>query len=161
VGLLKDPKHWVSTLTNSAAILVCTALLIWAVGVAPILLVQALTMLIAATIGVWLFYIQHQYEGVAWSRNGEWKVQEAAIHGSSHYDLPPVLQWLTANIGIHHVHHLSSRIPFYRLDEVMRDVPELAAVPKLKFVESLRCARLTLWDEAGQRLVTFRDARSL
>jgi len=161
VGLLKDWKHWGSTLANTAAIAGCVAVMIWVVGAAPILIVQALTMLLAATIGVWLFYVQHQYEGVAWARNGEWKAQDAAIAGSSHYELPAVLRWFTANIGIHHVHHLSSRIPFYRLSQVLKEVPELDAVPKVRFIESLKFARLALWDEAGGRLVSFREARSL
>lgn len=160
VGLFKQWKHWASTLANTAVVLAFAAVIVWGVGAAPILLVQGLTMLIAATIGVWLFYVQHQYEGVAWARNGTWKAQEAAIAGSSHYQLPGVLHWFTANIGIHHVHHLSSRIPYYRLDEVLRDNPELD-VPKVRFIESLKFARLALWDEQGGKLVSFKQARAL
>lgn len=162
VGLMKEGwRPWASTLCNAAAALVGVLALGWLVGLAPVLIVNALTMLIAATIGVWLFYVQHQYEGVAWSRNGEWRRDDAALHGSSHYDLPPVLRWFTANIGVHHVHHLASRIPFYRLQDVLRDHPELKALGRIGLGESFRTVRLALWDEAAQRLVSFRDIRGL
>jgi omega-6 fatty acid desaturase (delta-12 desaturase) len=84
-------------------------------------------------------------------------LHEAALHGSSHYDLPRVLRWFTANIGIHHVHHLCSRIPFYRLPGILREYPELASVGRLTALESLRAVRLVLWDENRRRLVSFRD----
>ena len=104
--------------------------------------------------------MQHQFEGAFWARNGDWKRDHAALAGSSHYDLPPVLRWFTANIGIHHVHHLSSRIPFYRLPKVLKDHPELRPVSRVGLWESFRCARLALWDEAAGRLVSFREARA-
>lgn len=158
VGLMKEGwRPWASTLGNGAAILAGLALLIWLVGWTPILVVNAVTLLIAATIGVWLFFVQHQFEGVAWARNGAWKREDAALHGSSHYDLPTPLRWMTANIGIHHVHHLSSRIPFYRLPDVLKAHPELREVSRIGLRESFRCVRLALWDEAAQRLVSFRE----
>jgi hypothetical protein len=86
---------------------------------------------------------------------------EAALHGSSHYDLPNVLRWFTANIGVHHVHHLCSRIPYYRLPRVLRDHPELAAVGRLTLLESLRCVRMVLWDEKERRLISFREVHIL
>ena len=89
-----------------------------------------------------------------------WNPQEAALHGSSHYDLPGLLRWFTANIGVHHVHHLSSRIPYYRLPQVLRDHPQLKGVSRLSLLQSLRCVRLVLWDEAERRLVSFRDVRN-
>ncbi|HSA82716.1 MAG TPA: fatty acid desaturase, partial [Geminicoccaceae bacterium] len=110
--------------------------------------------------GVWLFYVQHQFEHTWWAWDADWNLHTAALHGSSHYDLPPVLRWFTANIGIHHVHHLCSRIPGYRLGEALREHPELRAVSRLTLKESLRCLRLTLWDEDQRRLVGFRDART-
>ncbi len=82
---------------------------------------------------------------------------DAALHGSSHYDLPPVLRWFTANIGVHHVHHLCSRIPYYRLPDVLRDHPELKGIGRLTLLQSLRCVRLALWDDQQQRLISFRD----
>ena len=124
-------------------------------------MVNMATMLLAATIGVWLFYIQHQFEGASWDRNGGWSRDAAALAGSSHYDLPPLLRWFTGNIGVHHVHHLSSRIPFYRLQKVLADHPELRAMSRVGLWESFRCARLALWDEAQRRMVSFREARKV
>jgi len=160
LGLMRGGwRPWVSTMGTTAAVAAGLTALVWLFGAAPVLVINAVTMLIAATIGVWLFFVQHQYEGVAWARNDTWRAQEYALRGSSHYDLPPVLRWFTANIGIHHVHHLSSRIPFYRLPEVLREEPELGAMERLGLAESFSCARLALWDEAGQRLVAFREIR--
>ena len=122
------------------------------------LAIQLPITLLAATIGVWLFYVQHQFDGAFWERNGDWDIHEAALHGSSHYDLPPVLRWFTANIGVHHVHHLASRIPFYRLPSVMREQPELREVGRLTTMESLRSVRLVLWDEDSRRLISFSEA---
>ena len=104
--------------------------------------------------------MQHQFEHTYWAWDADWNLHTGALHGSSHYDLPPVLRWFTANIGIHHVHHLASRIPCYRLGEALRDHPELRAVSRLTLMESFRCLRLALWDEDRRRLVGFRDARS-
>ena len=102
-------------MATNLAIAVIVAGLIWLVGVGPFLLVHLPIMLLAASIGVWLFYVQHQFEETYWEHADGWDLHEAALHGSSHYDLPAVLRWFTANIGMHHVHHLSSRIPYYRL----------------------------------------------
>ena len=111
--------------------------------------------------GIMLFYVQHQFEDTFWSDGADWSMHEAALHGSSHYDLPRPLRWLTANIGIHHVHHLASRIPFYRLTQVLRDQPELRDIGRLTLLESFRCVRLVLWDESRRRLVSFRQLRQL
>jgi acyl-lipid omega-6 desaturase (Delta-12 desaturase) len=100
-------------------------------------------------------YVQHQFEGTFWAHEEGWTFHEAALHGSSHYDLPGVLRWFTANIGVHHVHHLCSRIPYYRLPEVLRDHPQLAAVGRLTLFQSLRCVSLVLWDERRRRLISF------
>jgi omega-6 fatty acid desaturase (delta-12 desaturase) len=160
VGMMRQGwRPWASVLGNGAAALAGLSALIWVFGAAPVLVVNVVTMLLAATIGVWLFYVQHQFEGAQWARNGAWKRDQAALSGSSHYDLPAVLRWFTANIGIHHVHHLSSRIPFYHLPKVMRDHPELRDVSRVGFWESFRFARLALWDEGAGRLVSFREAR--
>jgi omega-6 fatty acid desaturase (delta-12 desaturase) len=152
-------QPWVSTMATNAAIALCVGLLIWALGVGPYLLIHLSTMLIAASIGVWLFYVQHQFEHTYWSPDADWKHPEASLHGSSYYHLPGVLRWLTANIGVHHVHHLNSRIPFYRLPEVLRDYPEFTTTGRLTILQSLRCVRLALWDESRRRLVSFRELR--
>ena len=116
--------------------------------------------LLASSIGVWLFYVQHQFEHTFWEHDDDWTFQEAALHGSSHYVLPPVLRWFSGNIGVHHVHHLSSRIPYYRLPEVLRDHPQLAAIGRLTLLESFLCVRMVLWDERRRRLVSFREMHS-
>jgi len=144
--------------TNAALAAVFAAFAIW-LGVLEVLLIYLPAMYLAGAAGVWLFYVQHQYEGVAWARGDDWKADDAAMHGSSHYDLPPVLRWLTANIGVHHVHHAQSRVPFYRLNQVLKDHPELKALGRVTLWESFRCARLALWDEASRRLISFRELR--
>jgi len=160
-GLLRSGwRPWISTQATNAAIVSIVALLIWLIGVKAFFLVHLPIMLLAATFGVWLFYVQHQFEETLWSENGSWNLHEAALHGSSYYDLPPLLRWFSANIGIHHVHHLCSRIPYYRLPNVLRDYPELRDVGRLTLLQSFRCVRLVLWDEAQRRLITFRDARN-
>ncbi|WP_424820605.1 fatty acid desaturase [Salinisphaera sp.] len=152
---------WLSTQGTNVAIIASAGLAIWCMGLVPFLLVQVPITLIAATFGVWLFYVQHQFENTYWERNENWRFHDSALHGSSHYDLPLVLRWFTANIGVHHVHHLCSRVPSYRLAEVLRDHPELRAISRVTLGQSLRCVRLVLWDEQQRRLVSFRAARAL
>ena len=152
-------RPWLSTIATNAGIALLASALIWLVGFQPFLAVHVPVILLAASMGVWLFYVQHQFENTAWARDGEWTLQEAALRGSSHYDLPVVLRWFTANIGVHHVHHLCSRIPFYRLHEVMRDNPQLKYVGRVTFGESLRTIRLGLWDEKKRKLISFGDVR--
>lgn len=151
---------WLSAMSTNAAILAAAGLLMWAFGVGPVLAVHLPIVLIGAAIGVWLFYVQHQFEGTRWDGAEAWNVHAAALHGSSHYDLPAPLAWFTANIGVHQVHHLASRIPCYRLPEVLRDFPELRAVGRLTLLRSLACVRFALWDEGERRLVSFREARA-
>ncbi|SDA82012.1 fatty acid desaturase [Sinorhizobium sp. NFACC03] len=158
-GMMKGGAlPWVSTMATNAAILVCAAFVAWMVGFLPFLLIHLPIVLLAGAAGIWLFYVQHQFEETHWSAGEDWQFPQAALHGASHYDLPLVLRWLTGNIGIHHVHHLSSRIPYYRLPEVLRDHPQLADIGRITLWESLRCVRLVLWDDRRQRLVSFRDA---
>jgi omega-6 fatty acid desaturase (delta-12 desaturase) len=121
-------------------------------------MVQLPIVILAGAAGVWLFYVQHQFEDTHWAAGDEWRFPAAALHGASYYDLPPILRWITGNIGVHHVHHLSSRIPYYRLPEVLRDHPQLAEIGRITLWQSFGCVRLVLWDEARQKLVSFRDA---
>ena len=161
-GLLRSGwRYWASALCTDAAILVILGSLYMLGGVPVLLHVYLPMMLLAASTGMWLFFVQHQFEETSWNSDPDWSVQDAALHGSSHYVLPPVLRWITANIGVHHVHHLASRIPFYRLPEVLQDHTDLAQVGRLTLHESLQCARLALWDETGRRLVSFAEARLL
>lgn len=158
-GMLKDGYlPWVSTMATNVFVALLAGLLIWAIGPIPFVAVHLPIVLIAAAAGVWLFYVQHQFEETHWSRKPEWQFQTAALHGASHYDLPPPLNWLTGYIGIHHVHHLASRVPYYRLPEVLRDHPELAGMGRITILHSLRTVKLTLWDEATGRLVSFKRA---
>jgi omega-6 fatty acid desaturase (delta-12 desaturase) len=158
VGLIGSGwQPWLSTMATNVTIAAIAAGLICSIGVGPFVLVELPTILLAGSIGVWLFYVQHQFEMTFWAHDGEWTFQEAALHGSSHYDLPGVLRWFTANVGVHHVHHLCSRIPCYRLPQVLRDHPELCSVSRLTLLQSFRCVRLVLWDESRRRLVSFRE----
>ncbi len=159
IGAMREKSEWSSTMATNAAIAVIVALFVWLIGPVPFLLLHLPVILLAAAIGVWLFYVQHQFEETFWAQDVDWSHPEAALHGSSHYDLPGVLRWFTANIGIHHVHHLSSRIPYYRLTRVLNDHPELADIGRLSLGESIRCVRLVLWDEAHRKLISFREAR--
>jgi omega-6 fatty acid desaturase (delta-12 desaturase) len=152
---------WTSTMGTNAAIAVIVLGVIWLVGLVPFLLIQTPIVLMAATVGVWLFYVQHQFEETQWDRASDWQFESAALHGSSFYDLPNPFRWFTANVGIHHVHHVSSRVPFYRLPRVLRDFPELRQVGRISIRESLLGVRLVLWDEARRRLISFREARQL
>ena len=162
VGLVRaDWRAWLSTMATNGAIALMVATLIFFFGLKAFLIVHLPIAMLAASIGVWLFYVQHQFEETTWENNGEWNVQTAALHGSSHYDLPPVVRWFTANIGVHHVHHLCSRIPYYRLPQVLRENPYLRDVGRITLLESFRCVHLALWDEAQRRLVSFREARAM
>lgn len=117
--------------------------------------------LLAASIGVWLFYVQHQFEPTYWEHDPQWVFDHAALQGSSYYVLPRVLQWLTGNIGLHHIHHLNARIPNYRLEQVLRAFPELGEVTRITIGQSLRCVSLTLWDERRRQLVKYPPRREL
>ena len=161
IGFMKaGAKYWISAMGTNLAIAVIAGLIIYFLGLIPFLLVYLPISLMAAAIGVWMFYVQHQFEETHWDKPEEWSREEAALFGSSHYDLPPVLRWLTGNIGIHHVHHLNSRIPFYRLTEVLRDHPALVGIKRLTFMDSFKCIKLQLWDEGTRKLVSFKEARS-
>jgi acyl-lipid omega-6 desaturase (Delta-12 desaturase) len=160
VGLMRGGwQPWLSTMATNVVIAALVTAIISLIGVGAFLLVHLPIMLLAGSIGVWLFYVQHQFEDTAWAHERSWNLHEAALHGSSYYDLPRVLRWFTANIGAHHIHHLCSRIPCYRLPRVLRDYPELRGIGQLTLVQSFRCVRLVLWDEGQQRLVSFREVR--
>ncbi|MCL4153336.1 UNVERIFIED_CONTAM: hypothetical protein GTU68_054810, partial [Idotea baltica] len=160
VGAMKaGVKPWVSTIANNIGIVVMSAVLIYFTSWTTFLIIQIPIVVIGASIGVWMFYVQHQFDETTWERNPTWKHEYAALHGSSYYDLPKPLMWITGNIGIHHVHHLSSRIPFHKLPQVVKDHPELAKIGRLTLLDSLRCVRLTLWDEQKQKLISFRDLK--
>jgi omega-6 fatty acid desaturase (delta-12 desaturase) len=159
-GALTKWRSWLSPMATNAAIVLAVAAAMWLVGVQAFLLVHLPITLLAASIGVWLFYVQHQFEDTYWARADGWVVHEAALYGSSHYDLPAIMRWFTANIGVHHVHHLCSRIPCYRLSRILRDHPELKDVGRITLLQSLACVRLALWDESRRRMISFRQLRA-
>ena len=129
------------------------------VGYKAFLLVHLPMTVLASSIGVWLFYIQHQFEPTYWEHEPEWAFDAAALEGSSYYALPPVLRWLTGNIGLHHIHHLNAGIPNYRLQHVLEDCPELGAVTRVTLRRSVRCMSLALWDERSRTLIPFSSLR--
>jgi omega-6 fatty acid desaturase (delta-12 desaturase) len=160
VGFMKRGwKPWASVMGTNLGIAAVTGLMIWAVGIWAFLMIHLPILLLGAAAGVWLFYVQHQFEETHWAEDDRWTIQDAALRGSSYYDLPWMLRWFTANIGVHHVHHLASRIPSYRLPEVLRDFPELRGRGRLTLWQSLGCVRLVLWDEETRRLVSFAELR--
>jgi acyl-lipid omega-6 desaturase (Delta-12 desaturase) len=159
IGMMRrEALPWVSTMATNLAIAAVSGLMIWTIGLIPFLLIHLPVVLLAGAAGVWLFYVQHQFEETHWSKSEEWQFPQAALHGASYYDLPPGLRWLTGNIGIHHIHHLSSRIPYYRLPEVLLDHPELAVIGRITLRQSFSCVRLALWDERSGKLISFREA---
>ncbi|NYS26238.1 fatty acid desaturase [Rhodobacteraceae bacterium 2376] len=161
VGLMRNgARYWISAMGTNAAIATLAAGIWYLGGGAVLAFVFLPTLLVASSIGVWLFFVQHQFEETSWNHNADWQVHDAALHGSSHYVLPGILRWFTANIGVHHVHHLQARIPFYRLPEVLRDHPQLADAQRLTLRESFACARKHLWDETTRRLVPFAAVRA-
>ncbi len=131
------------------------------IGFGPVLLIFLPTSIIASSIGTWLFYVQHQFEDTYWEHTPEWDYTQAALDGSSYYQLPRVLQWFTGNIGFHHIHHLSPRIPNYYLQECHEQNPALQRVVHLTLKSSLRTMGLTLWHEQQRRLVSFREAAQI
>jgi omega-6 fatty acid desaturase (delta-12 desaturase) len=150
--------YWASAMATNAATALVLAALIYGFGFDTVLLVFLPVLLVAASVGVWLFYIQHQFEDAHWDQAAQWSFHHAAMRGSSHLELPPVLRWFTANIGVHHVHHLASRIPFYRLPEVLRAHPSLVETNRFTALQTLRTLRLALWDEDRRQLVSFVEA---
>jgi omega-6 fatty acid desaturase (delta-12 desaturase) len=153
-------RPWVTTMATNLAIAVLVAGLAWLVGWQALVLVHLPVVILAAAAGVWLFYVQHQFEETHWSSAPDWEFGHAALHGSSYYDLPSILRWFTGNIGIHHVHHLVSRVPFYRLPQVLRDYPELARIGRVTIRDSVLGTKLVLWDETQKRMVSFREANA-
>jgi len=151
-------RHSVQLTNLTLAVLVAGACLL--IGWRDYLLIQGPPALLAGAAGIWLFYVQHQFEDTYWERNTGWTYADAALRGSSYLKLPKILQFFTGNIGLHHVHHLNSRIPNYNLQAAHDSNPVFQSVPTLTIWDGLRATRLKLWDEDARRLVTFPQARA-
>ena len=153
-------KEWLGVWATNLALVAVVTLMVWAVGWKAFLLIQAPITLGTCSLGVWLFYVQHQFEDTYWHKHDEWNFYEASLLGSSHLVLPWPLQWMTAHIGVHHVHHLNSKIPNYRLQACHDANPELQVARKITVRDGWRLLRLNLWDEERERLIGFRELAS-
>jgi omega-6 fatty acid desaturase (delta-12 desaturase) len=154
------PRMRRSVLMTDAALAVFVGLLVWLIGWRDYLLALGLPALLAGSIGIWLFYVQHQFEDVYWNDDAEWCFTTAALRGSSFLALPAVLRFCTGNIGYHHIHHLNAMVPNYNLKRAHDETPELQDVPTLTLLDGLRATKLKLYDESSGRLVSFRQARA-
>ena len=143
---------------TNLGILILGAATIWIIGFKSFLLVQIPITYIATTVGVWFFFVQHQYEDAYWVKEEDWSYVDAALKGSSYYKLPRILQWFSGNIGFHHIHHLSPRIPNYKLEEVYKTDPLFQDVNQLTLRSSFATLTLGVWDEQQQRLISFHEA---
>ncbi len=124
-------------------------------------MVQAPATVVASIMGVWLFYVQHQFESAYWERHEEWDYYDASLHGSSYLALPAPFQWISGNIGVHHVHHMSARIPNYKLQQAHDENPEFHVVTILRFRDTFKLINLCLWDEESETLIRFKDLKRL
>jgi omega-6 fatty acid desaturase (delta-12 desaturase) len=156
----RDRDRRRSIMSLNLALVVAFGLPMALIGVVPVLATYLPVMIVASWIGNWLFYVQHQFEDTYWEQDGDWNFHTAALSGSSYFKLPPILQWFSGNIGLHHVHHLCSRIPNYRLQAFLNRAPELHRLTKrITLRESVGCWRLVLWDEERRLMVRFRDLK--
>jgi omega-6 fatty acid desaturase (delta-12 desaturase) len=152
------PRMRRSVIGTDIALIVLVGALCWWIGWADYLLIWGPTVWIAGATGIWLFYVQHQFEDAYWESDKGWNYADAALRGSSHLKLPKVLQFFTGNIGLHHVHHLNARIPNYNLQRAHDQNPVFHSVPTLSLRDGMRALRLKLWDENRGRMVSFAEA---
>lgn len=154
-------KEKINTHVTNISIVVVYALLCWAIGWEAFVLVQAPVFFVSGMLGIWLFYVQHQFEESYFEHDEEWSYVNAAVEGSSYYKLPAVLQWITGNIGFHHVHHLSPKVPNYHLEEAHNATPPLQKATTITIGTSLKSLRFRLWDEQHKTFVSFGEVRHL
>ncbi|WP_299090586.1 fatty acid desaturase [uncultured Metabacillus sp.] len=148
-------KERLNTYITNLSIAALAGILCWTLGVEAFLLIQGPIFLISGSLGIWLFYVQHTFEDSYFEENEEWEYVLAAVEGSSYYKLPKLLQWLTGNIGYHHVHHLSPRVPNYMLEEAHKTAEPLQNVPTITLATSLKSLKFRLWDAKNKRFVGF------
>jgi omega-6 fatty acid desaturase (delta-12 desaturase) len=148
-------KERINTYITNVSIIALSGILCWTLGTESFLLIQGPIFLISGSLGIWLFYVQHTFEDSYFEENEDWEYVKAAVEGSSFYKLPKLLQWLTGNIGYHHVHHLSPRVPNYKLEEVHNHTQPLQHVPTITLATSLKSLTFRLWDAQNKRFVGF------
>ena len=157
----KQWRHaWRSVWWTNLAIAGVVVAMWMIIGLRPFFMVQLPVTVIGSTIGVWMFYVQHQYEDTYWHRHEEWDYYDASLYGSSFLVLPKPFQWLSGNIGVHHVHHMSARIPNYKLQQAHDENPEFHVVTKVRFKDTLKLINLALWDEGSGKLIRFKDLKA-
>ena len=156
---MKDKKS--IAIVVLAAIAIIVAVMWLTIGIESFLMVQLPVTLIGSTLGVWMFYVQHQFEETYWHWHDGWDYYDASLLGSSYLVLPAPLQWITGNIGVHHVHHMSARIPNYKLQQAHDENEEFHVVTKVRFRDTLKLINLSLWDEDNQQLIRFKDLKKL
>jgi acyl-lipid omega-6 desaturase (Delta-12 desaturase) len=154
-------KERMNTYLTNALIFGLSGFLIWAIGWKAFVMVEVPVFFIAGMLGIWLFYVQHTFEDSYFEEDKDWEYVKAAVEGSSYYKLPKVLQWITGNIGYHHVHHLSPRVPNYKLEEVHNNTKPLQNVPTITLSTSLTSLRFRLWDEQKKRFISFKEMKDL
>ncbi len=154
-------REWASVWKTNAALVGIFGLLGLTIGFKAAFLVHLPVLMITGTVGVWLFYVQHQFEDTYWNEHTDWSYFDAGLQGSSYLVLPKPLQWITASIGIHHVHHMSAKIPNYRLQQCLDENPQLQRVTRIGIWDGIKTLNLALWDEESKRLISFREARHL
>lgn len=154
-------KERLNTHATTLALALLYTLLVWLVGWKAFVLIQAPVFFVSGMIGIWLFYVQHQFEDTYFDHDEEWNYVQAAVEGSSFYKLPKLLQWLTGNIGFHHVHHLSPRVPNYHLEKAHHASPPLQKATTITLRTSLKSLRFRLWDEEKRMFISFRDYKVL
>ncbi len=155
----EEPRSWkaerASVYCTNVALLACFLFMGWLIGFQEFLMIHLPVVALSSSAGVWLFYVQHHFEETYWQRRRDWNYEEAAIEGSSYYELPKILQWFTGSIGLHHIHHLDSHIPNYCLQKCFDENPEFQQVNRLTLRSSLSCATLKLWDEEQNKMVGY------
>jgi omega-6 fatty acid desaturase (delta-12 desaturase) len=154
-GKRERQSVWITNLALLGILIVMSL----TIGFRTYVLIQIPIMLIAGAAGIWLFYVQHQYEGVYWARHEDWDPVKAALAGSSYYKLPKLFQWFTGNIGLHHIHHLRPGVPNYHLQQCYDELPAMQAVTPITLRSSRKSLWLKLWDEERQEMISFRTLR--
>ncbi|MET3195018.1 fatty acid desaturase [Bacillus sp. OAE603] len=154
-------KERLNTYITNIAIVGLSALFCWQIGWENFLIIQGPIFFVSAALGIWLFYVQHQFEDSYFEEDENWDYVKAAVEGSSFYKLPKLLQWLTGNIGYHHVHHLSPRVPNYHLEDVHNNTLPLQNVPTITLKTSLSSLKFRLWDQENKKFISFKELKAM